>query len=801
MTEIRFHLLGPLRVWRRETEIKISSDKQRAVLALLLLKAGAPVRRQEIIDAVWGDDAPDSVVNLVQTYVGRLRRRIDPGDAARSGSSWLAGLGAAYAIRPERCDADLTAFRSAVASARHAASPHESLHLMLDGLKLWQGPCLSDLDHVLKGHPWVRAVDQERINVLLEAARTALRLGLAAEMLPQLRAVAEAEPLNEAVQSWLVLALAASGAQAEALAEYDAARARLADELGIDPGPQLRAAHLQVLRQEAAPPYETTPAPGTLRPSLLPAGIGDFTGREKLVEHLCAVMAKRTTGPLPVTLITGQAGVGKTTLAVHVAHRMSEAFPDGQLYADLRATETCPADPGKVLTRFLRALGVHASAIPEDIDERVDLYRSQLAGRRILVVLDDAAGQAHVRRLLPGSPPCSVIVTSRYRLSGWPGARTVDLDVLEPVDAENMLAAIVGEKRWRAEPGAAAELVWLCGGLPLGIRAAGTRLTARPHWTIAHFSARFAAGGLDELTLKDLDVRATLAVGYHRVGDAARRAFRLLGVLDLPSFSVCTAASTLETSPDLAEELIDALTDERLLEVAGTDATGRTRYRFHELVRLYARERAAEEETGTSVRTVITRTLATLLALAQEADGRLPGASYTPIRGRAPRWPPPGPEHEWLVADPVAWFESERAALVAAVRQAAATGQDELAWELAASLLNVAVLREYWNELEETHRVALVACRYAGNRLGEAVMMRGLAELEHTLGHHTACAGDLRAAHAIFADLGVPAGATEALARLRALRQGTAPPPAHLPAPAPVLRRSGVEAASPRPGV
>ncbi|MFC6082620.1 AfsR/SARP family transcriptional regulator [Sphaerisporangium aureirubrum] len=790
MAELRFHLLGPLRVWRRETEIKISSDKQRAVLALLLLKAGMPVRRQEIIDAVWGGDAPDSVVNLVQTYVGRLRRRIDPGDAARSGSSWLAGLGAAYAVRPDRCEADLVAFRAAVGSARQASSPRESLHLMLDGLRLWQGPCLSDLDHVLKGHPWVRAVDQERINVLLEAARTALRLGLADEVLPQLRAVAEAEPLNEAVQSWLVLALAASGAQAEALAEYDSARARLAEELGIDPGPQLRAAHLQVLRQEAAPPPYETASAGTLRPSLLPAGVGDFTGREKLVEHLCAVTAKRVTGPLPVTLITGQAGVGKTTLAVHVAHRMSEAFPDGQLYADLKGTEDHPADPGRVLTRFLRALGVHSSAIPEDIDERVDLYRSQLAGRRILVVLDDAAGQTHVKRLLPGAPSCSVIVTSRCRLSGWPGARMVDLDVLEPLDAENMLTAIIGEERGRAEPGAAAELVRLCGYLPLGVRAAGTRLSTRNHWTIAHFTERFASGGLDELSMKDLDVRATLAVGYQRVGDAARRAFRLLGVLNLPSFSACTAATTLETSPGLAEELIDALTDERLLEVAETDAIGRTRYRFHALVRLYARERAAEEETETSVRIVITRTLATLLALAQEADGHLPGSSYAPIRGRAPRWPPPGPIHERLLASPEAWFESERASLVAAVRQAAATGHDELAWELAASTLNVSMLRDYWNELEQTHRVALVACRLSGNRLGEAVMMRGLAELEHTLGHHTACAGDLRAAHAIFADLRVPSGAAEALARLRALRQGTAPPPLHPPAHVTVRHRS-----------
>ncbi|MEV7971472.1 BTAD domain-containing putative transcriptional regulator, partial [Sphaerisporangium sp. NPDC088356] len=726
MAEIRFHLLGPLRVWRGETEVELGSARQRAVLALLLLKAGAPVQRQEIIDAVWGDDTPDSVVNLVQTYVGRLRRRVDPSHIAHSGSSWLAGLGSAYAIRLDRCDSDLARFRELAGCARKASSPRDSLELLLQALRMWQGPCLSDLDHMLKGHPWVRAIDQERINVLLEAAQVALRLGLASEVLPQLRAVALAEPLDEAVHSWLVLALAASGAQADALAAYESTRARLADELGIDPGAQLRAAHLQVLRQETGPqPSYETPGPAPLRPALLPADIGDFTGHEVLVEHLCNHLANRKRGPITVTLITGQGGVGKTTMAIHVAHRMSDDFPDGQLYADLLGTDACPADPGRVLTRFLRALGIHSSAIPEDMEERVDLYRSRLAGRRILVVLDNLAGAAQVKSLLPGSPSCGVIVTSRSRLSGWPGACAVDLGVMEPEDAEGLLTAILGAKRVEAEPEAAAELVRSCGELPLAIRAAATRLTSRPHLTLTRFTERFARGGLDELTLEDLDVRANLAAGYRRSGEAAQRAFRLLGLLDVPSFAAWTAATMLEISPEAAEELVDALADTRLLEVVGTDATGHTRYSFHRLVRLYARERAALEENDATIRVVVTRALATLLALAQEADDHLPSSRYAPIRGRAPRWPVPSPVHDRLAAaDPLSWFESERACLVAAVSQASAIGHEELAWELAGSLLNAAIIRGYWNELEQTHRTALLACRNTGNRLGEAVMLR-----------------------------------------------------------------------------
>ncbi|MDH2430735.1 BTAD domain-containing putative transcriptional regulator [Sphaerisporangium sp. TRM90804] len=770
MAEIRFHVLGPLRVFRGQTEITLASEKQRAVLALLLLRAGSPVRRQEIIDAVWGEETPDSVVNLVQTYVGRLRRRVDPDRVARSNTSWLVGLGSAYAVRMDRCDVDLVRFRAAAAQARQAASPRESLGFLLQALCLWQGPCLADLEHPLKGHPWIRALDQERVGVLAQAAGLALDLGMAAEVVPQLRAVATAEPLNEIVHAWLVLALAASGAQAEALAAYESTRARLSEELGVDPSPQLREAHLRVLRQEAAaaPAYEPPPAEAAT-PSLLPADVPDFTGRRELADHLGGLLSRGEPGRVSVTLITGPGGAGKTTLAVHLAHRLSQAFPDGQLYADLLGDRAHPADPRLVLTRFLRALGLPGAAVPDDLEGCADLYRSRLAGRRVLVVLDDAAGPAQVRALLPGSPTCSVIVTSRCRLSGWPGARTADLGPLEAADATALLAAMVGDERVAAEPDAAAELVRACGGLPLAIRAAGSRLATRTHWTIARFTERLASGGLDELTVGDLDVRAAVAIGYQRADAPARRAFRLLGVLDLPSFAASTAATTLEVPLEAAEELLNALADQRLVEVAGTDATGRTRYRFHPLVRLHARERAALEENETTVHVMVTRALATLLALAQEADDRLPHTPYTPVRGRAPRWPPPAPAGDRRRADPAAWFESERASLVAAVLQAAAAGHHELAWELAGSLLNAAVLRGHWEELERTHEVALAACRGAGNRLGEAVMLRGLAELRYGQRRYEECLASVRAARAAFAGLRVVSGEADALTRLKEL--------------------------------
>ncbi|WP_275424653.1 AfsR/SARP family transcriptional regulator [Planobispora siamensis] len=730
---MRFHLLGPLRIWRGETEIKLGSEKQRAVLGMLLLKAGTPVRRQEIIDAVWGGDEPDSVINLVQTYVGRLRRGIDPDHVARSGSSWLAGLGSAYEVRLDRCEVDLIRFRATTAEARRAMSAGETLELLLRALRLWQGPCLSDLDHLLKGHPWVRAVDHERIGSLLEATKIALQLGRADEVTPHLYAVAAAEPLNEVVRSWLVLALAASGSQVEALAEYDSIRGRLLDELGIDPGPQLRAAHLQVLRQETAPAplYEPPPPAETAPwPSLLPAGIADFTGRGELVDRLCGTLAGHGPGPVPVALITGQGGAGKTTLAVHVAHRLSDDFPDGRLYADLLGTGTRPADPGWVLTRFLRALGVPPPAIPQDPQEQVDLYRTRLTGRRVLVVLDDAGGRSQVEPLLPGSPTCAVIVTSRSRLSGFARTCSVDVGLMEPGEARSLLAAILGPGRLEAEPEAAAELVRLCDRLPLALRVAAARIVSRPHWTLGRFAERLGSGGLDELVLDDLDVRAGVAAGYRRIDGAAQRAFRLLGLLEVPSFAAWTAAAALETAVESAEELLDVLADARLLEAAGPDATGHNRYRFHRLVRLHARERAVAEEHAATVGAVLTRTLAALLALAEEAGDRLPSYGDGPVRGRAPRWPPPARVRERLLADPLSWFESERAGLVAAVLQASAAGLDELAWELARSIRAFAMLREDWSVLEQTHRAALAACRHAANSAGEAAMLHGLARLD-----------------------------------------------------------------------
>ncbi|MQA83833.1 MAG: tetratricopeptide repeat protein [Streptosporangiales bacterium] len=416
-----------------------------------------------------------------------------------------------------------------------------------------------------------------------------------------------------------------------------------------------------------------------------------------------------------------------------------------------------------MLARFLRALGMDGAAIPDTLDERAELYRDRVAGRRLLVVLDNAEGEAQVRPLLPGSPSCAVLVTSRTPLTALGGTHTVNLDVFTPEQGVDLLAGIAGRTRVDAEPEAARRMVELCGYLPLAVRIAGARLAAHPHRRLTRLVGRLAdeRGRLDELVAGDLEVRASLAVGYHALGADERRAFRLLSLLETPDFAAWAVGPLLEVADEYAEDLVDALARARLLDYAGTDGAGRTRYRFHDLVRAYARERAREEDPGPARRDAVGRVFAAYLTLAADADGRLPVQIGAPIRGGAPPSPLDPALHDALLADPCAWFDAERAALVGAVVQACDLGDAALAWQLAASLDNFFDFRNLVDEWRLTHERALGACRTAGDRLGEAVTLRGLAALN---GLDTSLVHAERAL-VLFRELGEPRGEADALYR------------------------------------
>jgi transcriptional regulator with XRE-family HTH domain len=335
----------------------------------------------------------------------------------------------------------------------------------------------------------------------------------------------------------------------------------------------------------------------------LPPAVADFTGRSDLTADLyrwLTTPSRRAESPqaVAVAIVTGRAGVGKTALAVHVGHQLRWAFPDGQLFVTLDGANPQPLDPGEALGRFLRALGMDATQIPDRVQDRAALFRARTARRRVLVVLDDAGGEAQLRPLLPGGSGCGVLVTSRSLLTALEGARLVDLDGFDLRQALELLARIIGRARTAAEPDAATAIVDRCGRLPLAVRIAGARLLAKPHWPLAQLAERLGdeRRRLDELAAGDLEVRASVALSYQGLDGLQRRTFRRLGLLETTTFSAWAAAALLGLPVPQAERSLEALTDARLLDVVGRDGIGQVRYRFHDLMRLFARERAAAEE-------------------------------------------------------------------------------------------------------------------------------------------------------------------------------------------------------------
>ncbi|WP_187415059.1 AfsR/SARP family transcriptional regulator [Nonomuraea sp. PA05] len=469
-------------------------------------------------------------------------------------------------------------------------------------------------------------------------------------------------------------------------------------------------------------------------PCMLPPDIADFTGREEQVRQLMARLARddETTAPA-VTALCGHGGIGKTALAVHVAHRLRTRFPGGQLYVDLHGAEQDPADPGEVLARFLTALGADGRALPTSTEERAERYRGLLAHSRLLVVLDNAASERQIRPLLPGSPSCAVIVTSRRRLR-WISSQPLHLDVLESGSARQLLTRIVGAERPAGAPEAAETIVRLCGYLPLAIRVAGGRLAARPHWPLERMATRLLdeRQRLDELSEDDMAVRASLELSYAALEPGSRFFFRSLGLLDVPDFAAWLPAAMLDIAVEQAETHLDSLLDAQLLTWAGTDGLGQNRYRLHDLVRLYARERAEHEDPAEVHAQLRTRALGAWLALAETADQLLSERVAADIYGSAHRWPPDPAIVRAVQADPTAWFDSERAALPTLIAQAGAAGLDDTAWELAATAINYFAFRGLYHSWLQTHELARQVCAQSGNRRGEAVMLRNLGYLRMT---------------------------------------------------------------------
>ena len=469
---------------------------------------------------------------------------------------------------------------------------------------------------------------------------------------------------------------------------------------------------------------DPVPRPLKIRPAQLPTDIGDFTGRKTHVEHLRGLLlagnAASSPGAVRIAVVNGAAGLGKTTLAVHAAHQVRPQFPDGQLYVDLLGASSQAASPGEVLARFLRDLGIEGDKVPARDDERAALYRTTLTGRRVLILLDNAKDAAQVRPLLPGSSSCAVLVTTRNRTSDLAGMRFVDLNVLEDIEALALFSRVVGEERAAAEPDATAEVLVACAGLPLAIRICAARLAARRQWRIATLAGRLRDQHrrLDELTTGDQAVRASFQVSYDSLRTSSRgtdpaRAFRLLGLWQGARISLPAAAALLGEPDDNVAEALENLVDVNLLESPGPDW-----YRFHDLLKVYATERAQAEEPEAARDEAVSRVLGWYLDTAQVAAD-----TVSPQRYQVPRQPT-APGHPPLsfatVESALNWYEDERANIVAATRQAASVGLHETAWRLPPTLTPFFNRRSNWADCVTTHRVAAESALLVSHRPGEA---------------------------------------------------------------------------------
>ncbi|SFB29252.1 DNA-binding transcriptional activator of the SARP family [Amycolatopsis marina] len=762
---MRIRVLGSMEVFDGSAWRSIGAPKMRALLAVLVVHPSGPVSIDQLVAELWVEHPPKTAVSQVHGYVMRLRRALGD-DSGRS----LRTVAPGYQLLAGAQDVDASAFDDRVDRGREALLSGESevaAELLRQALALWRGPAFADVPPT----PLVTA-EANRLTELRCAAFEArieadLACGEHGALIGELRRYIADNPLRERPWGQLMVALYRSGRQAESLQTYQELRETLIREIGTEPCGELRRLHERVLSSELD--EDTAPMPRPARPGpicQLPADIGDFVGRRGQLDAVLRQLEDRADdGPPPVAVIRGGPGIGKSTLALRAARRAAASFTDGQLYLDLAGTTAHPREPVALLGELLHTLGVAGAGIPDGVHARGALVRALLAERRMLLVLDDAASGGQVRPMLPPNGRCAVVVTSRTLLADLAGAWHIEIDVLSKQAAHQLLANIIGQSRIDSEPDQAAEILHACSYLPLAIRIAAGKLVGRPTWPLRQLRERLddEARRLTELRLGDLGVRASFAASIDLLPEDALHAFRLLGLvgpLAVPGWVL----GPLLGRPD-ADEVLDALVDANLLRLVGTDAVGQPRYHLHDLLRTYAVEdaRAIPEPEREQA---MCRFLGAWLDLINEAVDQMEPSLFRSPEGATPRFRLPEAVVKRLVGNPEAWFDAERLAVVGLVQLAADWGMDEAAWQLAASVVPYYDLSSCYQDWQRTHLLALESCRANGNLRGEAILLRGLAQIAIYRDEYQAAADNARDALALFGQIGDKRGAGLALAAL-----------------------------------
>ncbi|MGW1623841.1 BTAD domain-containing putative transcriptional regulator [Streptomyces sp. NPDC002172] len=666
---VRYSILGAVRAMRGDTEIGLGPPKRLALLALLLLRAPGPLTLSEAVDILWDDEPPTSAVNVVHRHIGALRRTLEPELRSRTNAAHLVRAADGYRLLVDASTSDLLRFRDLRAQAQLAVrggAPAQAAQDFVEALRLWRGPVVAAGTSVAR-HPVFTSVGHEFVATVKEAADAVLTSApaLTEEVLAVLRHAVESHPFDEALHSRLIGALAVTGRQAEALRQFENIRGALAEELGVGPGPELRAAQQHLLqRRVLRDPVAVAPrAREADRPAQLPADCLSFTGRRQALSHCLELLPLQgeCRPPTMTAAICGMAGVGKTTLAVHWGHLVADHFPDGQIYVDLQGhhTSRSPLEPAEAITEVLDALGVESDRSHPSPAALAAAYQTALGGRRLLLVLDDAEDCEQVRPLLPAAPGSLAIVTSRRQMEGLAvtdNARIITLEPMTRAEGLELLDRRLGTDRIRAEYSAAVEIVELCGGLPLAPAVAATRTQLQPRFPLASLAARLRDTDdcLDVLSGRDArtDIRSAFHSSYEALSSSAARLFRLLSLHPSRDITVPAAASLAGTDLRRTRQDVSELMDHCLLV---EPAAGR--YTCHELLRTCARELSSLLDAPTVRSEALSRMFEHYLYSADAATALLAPNRSTVIL------PPPRPgvrpqrfggradAAEWIVAE------------------------------------------------------------------------------------------------------------------------------------------------------
>jgi DNA-binding SARP family transcriptional activator len=772
-----FEMLGSLRVVDEGVEMPVAGTRQRIVLGALLANANQPVSAGRLAEFVWDGAPPAGAAATLRTYVRRLRRGLGPRGAAR-----ILTRDPGYMIEVGVSEVDALLFEalcrdaSAAARAGHWAAAAEAGDRALG---LWHGTPLADVPCQTLLDEWYPRLEQLHLQAVEGLVDAELHLERYDQVVTRLQGMTVRHPLHERFHAQLMLALARSGRQAEALAVYQGARRVLVAELGLEPGPELRELQERILAGDVALAMPAPAASASVSasasasasppqtpevPRQLPSAVRHFTGRTREVDRLAELAdeAGRSAagGAVVISAIDGMAGVGKTALAVHVAHRIAPMFPDGQLFVDMHGyTEGFrPRAASEVLESFLRALGVQPKQVPENAEERATLYRERLAGTRTMIVLDNVSGEAQVRPLLPGSSGCMVLVTSRRRLKGLDDAYSFPLDVLPLDDAVALFCKAARLERDPADGPILAEIVQLCGRLPLALRIAAALIRHRHAWRPAHLAEKLREGspGLAGFDDGDRELANVFELSYQTLDEPQQLLFRLLGIVPGPDIDAHACAALLGTAQSDAERRLESLVDHNLLNqpTAG-------RYRLHDLIRLYARALADADPAGRTA-SAIDRLVAYYAQAAAWADARIARARRPGDSGEHPAYAPP-------LADPdevSQWLRAERPNIEASIQYAINRGRDDAVYSLATGLTTLLRVDGHWNAAVGVHATALAATRRIADRLGEANTLAGLGDVRRVAGDFSGATRDFEHALSIYRELGDRLGQANTLSSL-----------------------------------